>query len=102
MATGDKVLDGADYRVVFWEHELPPSGSSIAPGQMAWTCFAVDLTEARDVHEAIAWANSNLDPVLDAATPGPHGERTYVLYVRVPGEPTYVQIAGDDPVAGSR
>ena len=103
MATGDTVLDGVDYRVVFWEQQLPPVGSSIQPDKMAWACYALDLTDARDVHEAIAWAESNLDQVLDGVHPGGlHGERTYVLYARVPDEATYLQIAGDDPTSDRR
>jgi len=69
---------------------------------MAWACYALDLTDARDVQEAISWAEANLDPLLDSVGPWPARDRTYVLYARVPGEPTYLQIAGDDPTADPR
>jgi hypothetical protein len=101
MAAGDKVLVATDYRVVFWEHQLPPDESGIPAEQMAWQCFALDLTEVRDVHEAIAWAESNLDSQLDTYDSGPHGERAYVVYVRVPNEATYLHVAGWDPTIDS-
>lgn len=90
-----------EYRVVFWEHQLPPGGSNIQPDQMAWTELTLDLTGVEDVHEAIAWAESHLDEELDKVISGPHGERLYVLYAKVPvpyeGPDWFVQIAGWDP-----
>jgi hypothetical protein len=91
-----------DYRVVFWEHQLPPEGSGIAPDEMGWSELTLDLTDVQDVHEAIAWAESNLDAELDKDGAGPHGERVYVLSAKAPqpdheGEDWFVQIAGWDP-----
>ena len=101
MATGDKVLVTTDYRVVFWQHQLPPDGSGISPEQMAWACFALDLTGVSDVHEAIAWAEANLDSRLDTFTSGRYGERVYVIYAKVPHEETYLHIAGWNPTSDS-
>jgi len=51
------------------------------------------------VHEAIAWAEGHIDEELDKDSgEGPHGERVYVLYAKVPGEDWYIHIAGWDPV----
>jgi hypothetical protein len=86
-----------DYRVVFWQHQLPPAGSGIAPEEMGWSETTVDLANAEDVQEAIEWADANIDRVLDGDGGDPHGERRYVLYVKVPGEDRYLHIAGWDP-----
>jgi len=116
-----------EYRVVFWEHQLPPEGSGTPPEQMGWAELTVDLSSVEDVHEAIAWAEGNIDKQLDDAWAEgnkllndvgdesfTHGERIYVLYARVPGEELlglfqqegqvpggalFLQIAGWDPTA---
>jgi hypothetical protein len=95
-----EVVACRDYRVVFWQHQLPPDGSGIAPAQMGWSELTVDLVDAADVQEAVAWAESNIDEYfdrLDRATDKSHGERLYVLYVKVPGEDRYLHLAGCDP-----
>jgi hypothetical protein len=95
-------LPTRDYRVVFWEHQLPPEGSGLAPEEMGWSELTLDLTDVQDVHEAIAWAESNLEAELDKDGPDPHGERVYVLYAKAPqpdedGNDWFVWIAGWDP-----
>ena len=93
-----------EYRVVFWQHQLPPAGSNIPPDEMAWSELTLDLRGAEDVHEAIDWAESHLDEELDKDSHGPHGERLYVLYAKVPvayaGQEWFVHIAGWDPTRG--
>jgi hypothetical protein len=90
-----------DYRVVFWQHQLPPEGSGIAPEDVGWAELTFDLSDVQDVHEAIDWAERNIDVELDKNSSEPHGERLYVLYAKVPrpygGGDWFVQIAGWDP-----
>jgi hypothetical protein len=98
-----------EYRVVFWEQDLPPEGSDIRSDEMGWAELTIDLSDVEDVHEAIAWAESNIEIELDRDSEGPHGERVYVLFVKVP-EPYdklvdgdwFLQIAGWDPTVGRR
>ena len=100
MATGDSVRLATEYRVVFWEHQLPPEGSGIANEQMAWTCFALDLTGVLDVYDAIEWADEHINSFLGQGVgTEPHGERLYVLYAKVPGEDIYLHVAGWNPVS---
>jgi len=73
-----------DYRVVFWEHQLPPEGSGISPDDMGWAELTFTLSDVQDVHEAIEWAEHNIDFELDKDGSGPRGERLYVLYAKVP------------------
>jgi hypothetical protein len=88
-----------EYRVVFWQHQLPPPVGDVPPEQMGWAELTIDLADVEDVHEAIAWAESHIDEELDKDSgEGPHGERVYVLYAKVPGEDWYIHIAGWDPV----
>jgi hypothetical protein len=99
-----------EYRVVFWEHQLPPDGSDIAPDQMGWAELTVDLSEVEDAHEAISWAEDNIDKELDGAGiawaepfggevgGALHGERIYALYAKVPEEDRFLHIAGWVPV----
>ena len=86
-----------DYRVVLWQHQLPPEGSGISPDQMAWSELTCDLTDVEDVQEAIEWAETHIDKELDKDSAGPHEERRYVLYAKVPGRDFFVQLAGCDP-----
>ena len=86
-----------DYRVVFWQHQLPLEGSGFEPDEMGWAERTVDLANAEDVHEAIDWAGQNIDRYLDGSEAKPHGERVYALYVKVPYEDRYIHIAGWDP-----
>jgi NADH:ubiquinone oxidoreductase subunit len=83
-----------EYRVVFWQHQLPPEGSGIPAEQMGWSEHTVDLVKVDDVLEAIAWAEDHIDEYTDAAS---HAECTYVLFAKVPGEDWMLQIAGRDP-----
>jgi hypothetical protein len=57
----------------------------------------------QDVHEAIEWAEANIDVELDKDGSGPRGARVYVLYAKVPrlyfGEDCWVQVAGWDPTS---
>jgi hypothetical protein len=67
---------------------------------MGWAELTLDLRDVEDVQEAIAWAEANIDAALDEGRSGEagHGERVYVLYVRVPGEDRYLHISGWVPV----
>jgi hypothetical protein len=95
-----RVTPSHEYRVVFWEHQLPPS-SSVAPDEMAWAELTVDLADVQDVHEAIKWAEAHIDEQLNGGDAGrPHGERLDVLCVKSPEEDEYIQIAGGDPTIG--
>ena len=86
---------------MFWQHQLPPEGSGIAPEEMGWAELTIDLADVQDVHQAIEWAEKNIDVELDKGGSGPHGERVYVLYAKAPqpyfGTDWWVQIAGWDP-----
>jgi hypothetical protein len=81
-----------DYRVVFWEKQLPPSEG--------WSELTLDVADVNEVHEAIAWAEATIDKQLDQnrSPDQPHGERIYCLYAKVPGEDWFVHIAGWNPV----
>jgi len=97
-ATQQEVEACRDYRLVLWEHQLPPEGSGVAPEHMAWTELTVDVLDAQDVQEVIEWAEANIHEALTVRnTDRPHGERVYVLYVKVPREDRYLQILGWDP-----
>ena len=87
-----------DYRVVFWEHQLP-SGDD-RPDEMGWAELTVELADVEDVQEAIAWAEANIDEQLDQGSlpDAPHGDRIYCLYAKVPDTNSFVHIAGWDPV----
>jgi hypothetical protein len=103
-----------DYRVVFWEQQLPPSDLSLSREQtgwaadptaeMGWTEQTLDLTDVEDVQEAIEWAEANIDAALDqgGSAAEPHGRRLYVLYVRVPEEDRYLHVSGWVPVRDPR
>jgi|SRR5579862_720493 len=96
------VASSREYRVTFWEQQLPPDGAGFTREEMGWTELTFDLAHVQDVQEAIEWAEAHIDEQLDADEPGrQHGERVYVLLVKVPDEEQYVQIAGSNPVTGS-
>jgi hypothetical protein len=95
--TQQEIVAVRDYRVVFWEHQLPPEGSGIQEEQMGWAELTIDLANAQDVQEAIEWAEAHIHSSLDRDNDEPHGERLYVLYAKAPGEDRYFQIAGLDP-----
>ena len=99
-----------DYRVVFWEQQLPASDTPPSPGEIGWGAHptapmgweerTVDLIDVEDVQEAIEWAEANVDAALDRGRSAaePHGRRLYVLYVKVPEEDRYLHISGWVPV----
>jgi hypothetical protein len=92
------------YRVVFWEHQLPPEGSDIPPEEMGWAELTIDLTEVEDVQGATPWAEGQIHARLDdlgAGSDTPHGERVYVLWAKVPNLELFIQIAGWDPTVTS-
>jgi hypothetical protein len=95
--TQEDIRTCRSYRVVFWQRQLPPAESGIAPEELGWSETTVDLANAQDVQEAIEWAETNIDRFLDRDGDDPHGERLYVLYVKVPAEDRYLHIAGWDP-----
>jgi hypothetical protein len=78
-----------DYRVVFWQHQLPESAHSAF--EMGWAELTWDVADAEDVHEVIGWAESYLNEFAEAH---PGSEHTYVLYAKVPGETWMLHIAG--------
>jgi hypothetical protein len=91
-----------DYRVVFWEQQLPPEGSDTPAEEMGWSELTVDLADVEDVQEALAWAEGQIDAQLDKGSESPpHGQRVYVLYAKVPNEDLFIQIAGWDPTISS-
>jgi hypothetical protein len=87
-----------DYRVVFWNHQLPREGNSAE--QMGWAELTIDVVDAEDVHEVIAWAERYL---VEFAEEWPGSEHTYCLYAMVPEEAGMLEvgemlhIAGADP-----
>jgi|SRR5471032_3661792 len=87
----------SEYRVTIWEQ---PEVPDVDPTQIGWGEITFDLVGVKDVHEAIQWAEQKL-----AANDGPYSSRSgtpvrdreYVLYVKVPDEDRFVQVAGWDP-----
>jgi hypothetical protein len=85
----------SEYRVTIWEQ---PELSDVDPEHVGWGEITFDLVGVNDVHEAIRWAEQKL-----AANEGPYSsgtpvrDREYVLYVKLPDEDRFVQIAGWDP-----
>jgi hypothetical protein len=65
-----------DNPFVFWQQQLPPEGSGIAPEDVGWAELTFDLSDVHDVHEAINWAERNIDVELDKDRSEPHGERS--------------------------
>ena len=70
---------------------------------MGWAELTIDLEDVQDVHEAVEWAETNIDVELDKEGSGRHGARVYVLYAKAPqpyfGEDSWIQIAGWDPTS---
>jgi hypothetical protein len=91
-----------NYRVVFWNHQVPPEGHSAE--QMGWAELTIDVVDAEDVHEVIAWAEAYL---VDFAEEFPGTEHTYCLYAMVlpearmthsgGGQFEMLHLAGADP-----
>ena len=91
------MLVAREYRVALWQHQVPPVGSDTAPDEMAWTEVAIDLVDVSAVQDVVEWADSNMDTWLDKLDLGPSGGRRYVIYAKLPGDDTYVQLVGSDP-----
>jgi hypothetical protein len=85
-------LETRDYRVVFWQHQLPPAG--YRPEDMGWAELTIDLDAAEDVHEVIEWAERY---ILDFAEEAPGSEHAYCIYAKIPSDTTLLHIAGVDP-----
>lgn len=73
-------IDSPTYRVYFWERQVTQEGET--PG---FKSFEHEITDARDVHEVLRWAEANA------------GGGTFTAYVLV-GE-TLVRLSGQDPTA---
>jgi len=70
---------------------------------MGWEELTLELVGARDVREAIQWAEA-----AEASDEGPASRRgravqarTYVIYARLQSEDRWVQVAGWPPVLRS-
>lgn len=96
------------YRVTLWEQPARPAdidrpriGWSTVPGApMGWEQMTFDLVGARDVRDALEWADATL-----AANDGPAGRRGVpvdarecVIYAKVPDDDLWLQVAGRHPV----
>ena len=94
--TGDPADTTTAYRVVLWEHPIFDGAPSESTG---WAEAGFDLTGAVSVREVIAWAEEQLAAGAGYWTQRgqPVRDREYVVYARVPGEQTLIQIAGWDP-----
>ncbi|MGZ8694622.1 MAG: hypothetical protein ACXWYS_04205 [Gaiellaceae bacterium] len=85
-----------DYRVTIWEQ---PEMDGVDPELIGWGEMTFDLVGVQDIQEAIEWVEKQL-----AANQGPYSQsgrpvrdREYVLYVKVPTEEKFVQVAGWNP-----
>ena len=98
----------AAYRVTLWEQparppeaDQPRAGWSPFPGApMGWEEMTFELAGARDVREAIQWAEAALASGEGPASRRgrPVQEREYVIYARVQNENRWLHIAGWPPV----
>jgi hypothetical protein len=79
-------VDHPAYRVYFWHRPAAPPG--IRPEQMGYHCDEWRLTEAADVREVLAWAESRR-----------REEQTYVLYTETRDQQGLglLRLAGVDP-----
>jgi hypothetical protein len=99
------------YRVTLWEQPVKPpeldeprEGWSPVPGApMGWEATTFELAGARDVREAMQWAERAL-----ASGEGPVSrrgvaveDREYVVYAKVRGEERWVHVVGWIPVLPS-
>ena len=96
----DRLEVSTQYRVTIWEQ---PVVEGIPLGQVGWGEITFDLVDVENVQEAIRWAERQL--TLDEGCYSRSGkaihDREYVLYVRVPREGHFLQIAGWNPTVGS-
>jgi hypothetical protein len=83
-----------DYRVVFWSHQSPPPG--IPAERMGWAELTIDVADAPDVHDVIAWAEQYLE---EFAEEYPGQAHTYCLYAKVPDQTWLLHVAGANPTA---
>ena len=98
----------AAYRVTLWERparspeaDRPRAGWSPYPGApMGWEEMTFELVGARDVREAIQWAESALtaDEGPARRRGRPVQEQQYVIYARLQDENRWLQVAGRPPV----
>jgi hypothetical protein len=96
------------YRVTLWEQPASPSdadqlraGWSPFPGAlMGWEEMTFELVGAKDVREAIRWAEAALasgeGPASRRARPVQN--REYVIYARLQNENRWLQVGGWPPV----
>ena len=85
-----------EYRVTFWQHQLPPEGSDVKPEDMGWRAHHFDFGDVENVHEIVEWAEAHfLENTHDRSARG------YVVGIWTPGdlldEPTLLKVAGYDP-----
>jgi hypothetical protein len=93
----DRTEPTVEYRVTIWEQ---PEMDGVPADEIGWGEITYDLNDVHSVHEAIEWAERKL-----ASSDGPYSrgegipvrDREYVLFVKVPGEDRFIQIAGWDP-----
>jgi hypothetical protein len=90
----------AQYRITIWEQ---PEMEGVPEDQIGWGEVTYDLDEVDSVHEAIDWAERTL-----ASRDGPYSrsgtpvrDQEYVLFVRLPGEERFLQLAGWDPTVNA-
>jgi len=100
-------LAGA-YRVTLWEHpagapevDEPRTGYGPFPGApMGWEEATFELVGARDVRDAIRWAEAAV--VSEEEPSGGRGRpaknREYVIYARLQNENRWLHVAGWPPV----
>ena len=98
----------AAYRVTLWEQPAgPPEADqprtewSPFPGAlMGWEEMTFELVGARDVREAIQWAEAALASGEGPASRAgrPIQEREYVIYARLQNENRWLHVAGWPPV----
>jgi hypothetical protein len=67
---------------------------------MGWAQMTFDLVGAQDVRDAIRWADAKLasDEGPVSGDGRPVDDREYVVYVKVPDEDRWLQVAGRNPV----
>ena len=96
------------YRVTLWEQpagppaveELQAGWSPVREAPMGWEEMAFELVGARDVREAIQWAEEALTTGDGPASRSgrPVDDREYVIYARLQTEDRWLQVAGRPPV----
>jgi hypothetical protein len=67
------------YRVTFWQQQLPESGTAHTAEKMSWSAQHFDFADVEDVHEVIEWAEDHFDEQTRAES-----SRGYVLAAWTP------------------